>query len=142
MPQVSIARLFEETGGKLQLDWIAGRNGADKGIDSDFTKDSSKGLVGHLNFIHPNVIQVLGDSEVDYLNGLDAAECRGMLERAAVAILAEAGRPMRLADVYRALDANGYAPAKHGMVRTQSVLANSPAIERVARGLYRVRAAA
>ncbi len=88
MPQVSIARLFEETGGKLQLDWIAGRNGADKGIDSEFTKDSSKGLVGHLNFIHPNVIQVLGDSEVDYLNGLDAAECRGMLERAAIRELA------------------------------------------------------
>lgn len=88
MPQVSIARLFEDTREKLQLTWIAGRDGGDKGIDSEFTKDSSKGLVGHLNFIHPNLIQVLGDSEVDYLNGLDAAECRRVLERTAIRELA------------------------------------------------------
>lgn len=88
MPQVSIARLFEDTREKLQLDWIAGKDGADKGIDSELTKDSSKGLVGHLNFIHPNLIQVLGDSEVNYLNGLDAAECKKILARAAVRELA------------------------------------------------------
>ncbi|MGE0557961.1 MAG: HPr(Ser) kinase/phosphatase [Burkholderiales bacterium] len=88
MPQVSIARLFDETREKLRLTWAAGRDGADKGIDSELTKDSSKGLVGHLNFIHPNLVQVLGDSEVDYLNGLDAAECRAMLQRVAVRELA------------------------------------------------------
>ncbi len=88
MPQVSIARLFEDTREKLQLTWVAGRDGGDKGIDSEFTKDSSKGLVGHLNFIHPNLIQVLGVSEVDYLNGLDTAECRRVLERTAIRELA------------------------------------------------------
>jgi HPr kinase/phosphorylase len=88
MPQVSIARLFEETRDKLQLTWIAGRDGGAKGIDSEFTKDSSKGLVGHLNFIHPNLIQVLGDSEVDYLNTLAPAECRKVLERTAIRELA------------------------------------------------------
>lgn len=88
MPQVSIARLFEDTREKLQLTWVAGRTGADKGIDSELTKDSSKGLVGHLNFIHPNLIQVLGESEVSYLNTLDAAACRDMLQRAATRELA------------------------------------------------------
>jgi HPr kinase/phosphorylase len=88
MPQVSIARLFEDTREKLRLTWVAARDGADKGIDSELTKDSSKGLVGHLNFIHPNLIQVLGQSEVNYLNGLDAAECRRMLQRAATRELA------------------------------------------------------
>jgi len=88
MPQVSITRLFEETREKLQLTWVAGRDGGGKGIDSEFTKDSSKGLVGHLNFIHPNLIQVLGDSEVDYLNSLDPAECHKVLERVAIRELA------------------------------------------------------
>ncbi len=88
MPQVSIARLFEDTREKLQLTWVAGRNGGDKGIDSEFTKDSSKGLVGHLNFIHPNLIQVLGDSEVNYLNGLAPTECRRVLEQTAIRELA------------------------------------------------------
>ena len=88
MPQVSIARLFDETREKLQLNWIAGRDGADKGIDSELTKDSSKGLVGHLNFIHPNLIQVLGQSEVNHLNGLDPAECRTLLKRTSTRELA------------------------------------------------------
>lgn len=88
MPQVSIARLFDETREKLQLNWIAGRDGADKGIDSELTKDSSKGLVGHLNFIHPNLIQVLGQSEVNHLNGLDPAECRALLNRTSTRELA------------------------------------------------------
>jgi len=88
MPQVSIARLFEETSEKLRLTWIAGQAGADKGIDSELTKDSSKGLVGHLNFIHPNLIQVLGDSEIEYLNGLSASECRETLQRVAIRELA------------------------------------------------------
>ena len=88
MPQVSIARLFDDTREKLQLTWIAGRDGADKGIDSELTKDSSKGLVGHLNFIHPNLIQVLGQSEVNHLNGLDATECRALLKRTATRELA------------------------------------------------------
>lgn len=88
MPQVSIARLFDDTREKLQLTWIAGRDGADKGLDSELTKDSSKGLVGHLNFIHPNLIQVLGQSEVNHLNGLDAAECRSLLQRTATRELA------------------------------------------------------
>lgn len=88
MPQVSIARLFEDTRDKLHLTWIAGKDGADKGIDSELTKDSSKGLVGHLNFIHPNLIQVLGESEVNYLDSLDPAECRATLLRAATRELA------------------------------------------------------
>lgn len=88
MPQVSIARLFEETRDKLQLTWVGVRDSADKGIDSELTKDSSKGLVGHLNFIHPNLIQVLGQSEVEYLNSLDAAKCRSMLLQTATRDLA------------------------------------------------------
>ncbi len=88
MPQVSIARLFEDTRDKLQLTWVGSRDGADKGIDSELTKDSSKGLVGHLNFIHPNLIQVLGQSEVEYLNSLDAVKCRSMLQQAATRELA------------------------------------------------------
>ena len=31
---------------------------------------AKKSLVGHLNLIHPNEIQVLGDSEIQYLTGL------------------------------------------------------------------------
>lgn len=88
MPQLSIARLFEDNREKLKLSWTAGRGGSTKVIDSQFLLDSSKGLVGHLNFIHPNLIQVLGASEVEYLKELDPQACRAALERVAIRELA------------------------------------------------------
>jgi HPr kinase/phosphorylase len=88
MPQVSIARLFEDNRDKLKLAWIAGRNGGTKDLNSELTKDSSKGLIGHLNFIHPNLIQVLGNSEVNYLNSLDPAACARILDEVATRELA------------------------------------------------------
>ncbi len=71
MPRISVARLFEDNREKLRLDWVAGRDGGVKELDSDNLKDSHEGLIGHLNFIHPNWIQVLGKPEIGYLNALD-----------------------------------------------------------------------
>jgi HPr kinase/phosphorylase len=80
--------LFEDNEDKLRLAWIAGKGGGAKELDSELTRDSSKGLIGHLNFIHPNLIQVLGTSEVDYLNGLDPEHCRSTLAKVATRDLA------------------------------------------------------
>ena len=88
MPQVSIARLFEDNREKLKLEWVAGRNGGARTLNSELTQDSSRGLIGHLNFNHPNLIQVLGASEVAYLNGLDSAGCQSVLAKAATNELA------------------------------------------------------
>ena len=88
MPQLSIAQLFEDNRDKLKLTWIAGRLGGTKDLNSELTKDSSKGLIGHLNFIHPNLIQVLGVSEVEYLNGLEPDLCSANLNRVATRELA------------------------------------------------------
>ena len=88
MPQLSIARLFEDNSEKLKLTWIAGHPGGAKALNSDIIKDSSKGLIGHLNFIHPNWIQVLGPTEVEYLERLDTATCRSTLTDVAVRDLA------------------------------------------------------
>ena len=88
MPQISIARLFDDNQARLQLAWRAGEDGASKKIDSEFTKDSSKGLIGHLNFIHPNLIQVLGVSEIQHLDGMDSAACAATLRQIATRDLA------------------------------------------------------
>ena len=88
MPQVNVARLFEDNREKLKLAWVAGRGGGTKELISELTKDSSKGLIGHLNFIHPNLIQVLGASEIEYLNGLDPDLCRRNLGQLATRELA------------------------------------------------------
>jgi HPr kinase/phosphorylase len=85
MPRLSIARLFEDNREKLKLEWLAGRGGGARSISSDQLKDSSKGLIGHLNFIHPNLIQVVGPSEVQYLKSLDPAACQATLTELASA---------------------------------------------------------
>jgi HPr kinase/phosphorylase len=79
MPRVSVARLFEDNREKLALEWVAGKNGGARELNSDLTRDSVRGLIGHLNFIHPNLIQVLGTSEVGYLESLDTASCHKAL---------------------------------------------------------------
>ena len=82
MPRISIAQLFEDNLSRLKLAWCAGGNGTQKTINSDLTKDSSQGLIGHLNFIHPNLIQVLGESEIRYLESMDTASCSAALHQA------------------------------------------------------------
>lgn len=88
MPQVSIARLFEDNRERLQLAWVAGHGGGTKDLNSELTKDSSKGLIGHLNFIHPNLIQVLGASEVAHLDGMRPDTCEATLREVATRELA------------------------------------------------------
>jgi HPr kinase/phosphorylase len=67
---VTIATLIESYAKRLELEWIAGHEGAHTAIvppGADVTRIS---LIGHLNFIHPHRIQALGNSEFEYLDGL------------------------------------------------------------------------
>jgi len=70
MSRISIAQLFEDNRDKLDLTWEAGRDGGDRPLDDDAIAASTQGIIGHLNFIHPNWIQVLSGTEADYLNQL------------------------------------------------------------------------
>ena len=79
MPRLSIARLFEDNRDKLKLTWTAGAAGGTKDLNSELIKGSSKGLIGHLNFIHPNWIQVLGTTEIEYLESVKADVSRQTL---------------------------------------------------------------
>jgi len=71
--QVNIQQLFEDKQEKLALRWAAGADGAAKILDSERVNASNKGLIGHLNLIHPNWVQVLSSTELDYLQALSPA---------------------------------------------------------------------
>lgn len=68
MSQISIAELYDSKKDKLKLTWIAGHEGKSKTLSDDRIAQSNQGMIGHLNFIHPNWIQVLSNKEVDYIN--------------------------------------------------------------------------
>lgn len=71
MGQISVAELYRETRRRLRLSWVAGLDGGDKLLTSDAVTKPSLALIGHLNFVHPNRVQVLGCAEMDYLRSLD-----------------------------------------------------------------------
>jgi len=81
MSQVNIRQLFEDKQQRLQLSRVGGAEGIDRIIDSDKVHASNNGLIGHLNLIHPNWIQVLSETELDYLRNLNAAERAGAFRK-------------------------------------------------------------
>lgn len=71
--QVSVDTLFRDMAEPLRMQWIAGRSGGHRTLSSETIQKPALALIGHLNFIHPNRVQVLGCAEMDYLRGLPAA---------------------------------------------------------------------
>ena len=67
MLQTSIARLYEDNAARLGLGWVTGGGGEALPVRRDSTDAAA--LVGHLNLIHPNRIQVLGRRELAYIDG-------------------------------------------------------------------------
>lgn len=74
MAQINVAELFKQTRRKLKLNWVAGVDGGSKTLSSDTVTKPSLALIGHLNFVHPNRVQVLGCAEMDYLRSLPKLE--------------------------------------------------------------------
>jgi len=74
MAQVNIRQLFDDKQERLALRWVAGADGANKILDSEEVNSSNRGLIGHLNLIHSNWVQVLSTIELEYLRGLTPAD--------------------------------------------------------------------
>ena len=94
MAQVNIRQLFDDKRDRLTLSWVAGVEGVAKILDSEMANNSNNGLIGHLNLIHPNWVQVLSRTEVDYLQALSPAafiEALAHLERSGTLCLIVAG---------------------------------------------------
>ncbi len=85
MHSVAVLELYAKHAGKLGLEWITGHAGKGRLIQSveaasavetsDATRNGAGispnySLVGHLNLVHPNEVQVLGCTETQYLNDL------------------------------------------------------------------------
>jgi len=77
MLQISVAQLYEDNREKLGLAWISGKAGGTTPLRRDSTEGAA--LVGHLNLIHPNRIQVLGNHEIAHLAAFEEVELFGML---------------------------------------------------------------
>jgi len=73
-PTVTVNDLFEAESGPLKLKWVAGEAGKRRLLEPTTAKYPGMALVGHLNFIHPNRVHVIGGTEVAYLAKLGKQE--------------------------------------------------------------------
>jgi HPr kinase/phosphorylase len=95
---VEISRVFADNQERLNLEWVAGRDGGSRVLSRDTTAQAHVGLVGHMNFIHPFSVQVVGPAEMAYLGTLDAVEqastfSKLLLEALGAVLLCGVGAP-------------------------------------------------
>ncbi len=67
---IPVSKMYTDLAKPLDLTWVTGEAGGDKQLIGDTVQKPSLALVGHLNFVHPNRVQVLGCAEMDYLRQL------------------------------------------------------------------------
>ena len=78
---VTAEGLFEALSQRLRLRWIAGRQGGSRTIGMDEQRERRPSLVGYLNIIYPNQVQIVGREELNYLDALDPAQRRDTISK-------------------------------------------------------------
>ncbi len=80
---VSANVLFEEFRDTLKWEWVAGLGASERRFDEGAVLAARSGadLVGHLNYIHPYRIQILGTREMAYLTNATPDDCARRISR-------------------------------------------------------------
>ncbi|MBA8888331.1 HPr kinase/phosphorylase [Dokdonella fugitiva] len=74
MDRLTARQLFDAVSERLSLRWIAGLRGEQRAIETGDTLERRPSLVGYLNIIYPNKVQIVGTEELKYLDGLDSRQ--------------------------------------------------------------------
>jgi HPr kinase/phosphorylase len=112
-PTVTTRDLFDAQSGPMKLKWVAGHEGESRPLEPATAKYPGMALAGHLNFVHPNRIQVLGEAEVRYLDRLGrdgrAEAVKSLFTCPKTAAVIVANNRRIAPDLKRAADAAGMA---------------------------------
>lgn len=69
--RISSRELFDQLQERLGLRWLAGQRGEGRTLESASHLARRPSLVGYLNTIYPNQVQIIGTDELAYLDGLE-----------------------------------------------------------------------
>jgi HPr kinase/phosphorylase len=112
-PRLTARDLFDTQSAPLKLKWVAGRAGGDRLLEPATARYPGMALVGHLNFVHPNRVQVIGVAELDYLKRLNAraraAQIQSLCGYPATAAIAVANNARAPADLKQVADERNLA---------------------------------
>jgi len=79
--QVSIEKLYADNQMRLGMEWVAGRHGGNKVLTGEAELKPTIGQVGHMNFIHPFRIQIIGAAETAHLASLGKDAVDALIDR-------------------------------------------------------------
>ena len=81
MDRVTAREIFDAVSERLALRWVSGMRGENRVIEPVGAQTRRPSLVGYLNIIYPNTVQIIGTEELNYLDGLDSRQRWETIER-------------------------------------------------------------
>nr|WP_329741111.1 HPr(Ser) kinase/phosphatase [Dyella sp. A6] len=74
MDRLTARQLFDGVHERMSLRWVAGMRGESRALDPGATQTRRPSLIGYLNVIYPNKVQIIGSEELRYLDSLDSRQ--------------------------------------------------------------------
>jgi HPr kinase/phosphorylase len=72
--KINAREMFDQISERLKLRWVAGLRGESRVIEPGEDLQRRPSLVGYLNIIYPNKVQLIGIDELKYLDALDSRQ--------------------------------------------------------------------
>lgn len=95
MKSVKVADILEHSGNELQLDVLAGKAGLNRTINISRIQKPGLALTGYVDFVQKSRVQILGSTELTYLEKLDpetrARHCAGFCNVGVAVIICTKG---------------------------------------------------
>ncbi len=145
-PILTANDLFDAQQAALRLRWLAGKSGQERLLEPATARFPGMALVGYLNFVHPNRVQVLGSAEVEYLRRLPDNEHSQAIQNifacATTTMVVVANGETVDADLIQAADAAGLPlltsslPGPKVIDHLQHYLTRSLAVRDTQHGVY------
>ena len=74
MDRISARQLYDGVHERMALRWVSGMRGEARALEPGVAQARRPSLIGYLNVIYPNKIQIIGSEELNFLDGLDSRQ--------------------------------------------------------------------
>jgi HPr kinase/phosphorylase len=74
LERLTARQLFDGVHERMGLRWVSGMRGEGRVIEPGATATRRPSLIGYLNVIYPNKVQIIGTEELNWLDGLDSRQ--------------------------------------------------------------------
>jgi len=74
LERLTARQLYDSVHERMALRWVSGMRGESRALDPGATQTRRPSLIGYLNVIYPNKVQIIGTEELRFLDGLDSRQ--------------------------------------------------------------------